>query len=666
MTEGVGLVDGALKLVEHGRATALHGRDPHRDADRTAAQLLEGRDADVIVAIGLGLGFLLDALERRHWTGRVLALEPEPRTVEAMQARRDWTAWTSADRLRILTAPEFAGATDGWRWLGDGSVEPPLFVHPVLERLRPEQTEAARAVLRRMRFDATSNAEARRLHGARYLLNTLRNLPAIASEASAERLFGAAARRPAVVVAAGPSLDRALPALRTAQESALIISVDTALRPLLNAGVVPHLVVAVDPSEANGRHLTDLPDCPDTYLVAEASLEPLAIETFRGRTFLFTVADHQPWPWLASAGRPPARLRAWGSVLTTAFDLALTMGCDPVAFAGADLAYTSGRPYCHGVTFEEDWLRLAHWGEPVARQFQETLDRYEAVMEDAVDGESVRTAPHLRTFRDWLIGQMGNDSSRRFINATGGGILRGGRIEQTTPDGLVGLLPPPDTSLRHLVQQRYRAAEAGQVADAVRRLLDGIHADDPEARAILDSWEQFAPGISREQVVQRLRTATRVLTDGSSAVAVEPAPAEAPDPVTSGTARAEISFEPVFLQQLARAMPLVPLHLAPGRMQTAPSGARVFRFRTTAARIICCSLRPQDGAITENGRPLTLAVDLAHVVPGSYSLCRDEVHFRASDDSDPRTNGRAYTLLVPPPVAYLETLPVEDILDNGI
>ena len=122
----------------------------------------------------------------------------------------------------------------------------------------------------------------------------------------------------------------------------------------------------------------------------------------------------------------------------------------------------------------------------------------------------------------------------------------------------------------------------------------------------------------------------------------------------------------MWLQQLVTAVPLVPMRIPAHRMQTAPSGARVFRFRTTAARIICCALRPQDGAVAENGRPLVRALNLDHVTPGTYSLCRDEVHFRPDDDSDPRQNGRDYTLLVPPTVAHLEHLPLQDILDNEI
>jgi hypothetical protein len=50
-------------------------------------------------------------------------------------------------------------------------------------------------------------------------------------------------------------------------------------------------------------------------------------------------------------------------------------------------------------------------------------------------------------------------------------------------------------------------------------------------------------------------------------------------------------------------------------------------------------------------------------VPGTYRTCRDELHFRASDGSDPRTNGRDYVLMVPPCVAALERMSPQDILD---
>ena len=67
--------------VEHdGKWLTLHSRrDPIGEAD----QLLDEHntaDSRAIFIVGLGFGFLLEALERRGWSGRVVAFEPIPRS----------------------------------------------------------------------------------------------------------------------------------------------------------------------------------------------------------------------------------------------------------------------------------------------------------------------------------------------------------------------------------------------------------------------------------------------------------------------------------------------------------------------------------------------------------------------------------------------------------
>jgi hypothetical protein len=650
----VSFVDGVWRVIDPDRTTTIHSRDPQREADRTAADLLDGRQTDLVVVIGLGLGFLLDALERRQWTGRVLAIEPEPETVRAMRDRREWSAWTAGDRLRILSGPAFEGATECWQWFGDGSTEPPLFVHPVLERIRPAEVAAARGVVQRIRFDAASNAEARRRHGARYLLNTLRNLPAIASEPDVARLAGSARGVPTVIVAAGPSLDGSLVALREIQERVLIVAVDTALRPLLTAGVRPHAVVAVDPSEANGRHLIDLPP-NETYLISEGSIEPLAVSGFEGRTYFFAVSDHQPWPWLRSIDAGVSQLRAWGSVLTTAFDLVLTLGADPVVFVGADLSYPGQRPYCRGVSFEEDWRRRERFGEPLEEQWQQAVDQWPLVLEPDVSGTAVRTAPHLVAFRNWLVEQM-QVTRRRFINAGGAGILHGPNIEQLSPAALVALAEGqqwPGVALPF--RDRYQARTSPRLRTQAVQLAGQAAAGDTSI-PVFKEWQDFAPMLSLEAIAQALAVAASGFDPAqrqqqASAVAAPAGPVET---------------DVQALQEVAAAVPLVPLVMPPHRLDANYSGARVFRFRTTAAAIISCAMRPLQHGVAEDGLPLTRVYGLDLVEPGTYAVCRDQIHFRASDGSDPRVNGRRYTLLVPPAVAYLEELPVEEIVSKQV
>ena len=333
-------VEGVLPGLSIQSATGewirLHGRrDPVGEADRLLEEAFAGAEPAAVIVIGLGLGYILDAIERRSSTTRVLALEPLPNGLPHMLARRAWDTWMRDGRLKLLVGPDYDGAADAWR---DLTVSPPpvVVVHPVAARLAPREVAQARSLADRAVLGATSNAEARTRFAGR-LANTLLNVPTICAEADAARLTGLFKGHPAMVVAAGPSLDRNISMLARLRDRVVLIAVDTAVRPLLSAGLEPDLIVSVDPSRANARHLIGVPDLPCSWFVAEGSIDPRVFARFEGRTFVYRVSDHHPWPWLAAQGLERGHLRAWGSVLTTAFDAATEAGCDPIIFAAADL-----------------------------------------------------------------------------------------------------------------------------------------------------------------------------------------------------------------------------------------------------------------------------------------------------------------------------------------
>lgn len=394
------------------------GADPIADADRWLAGAAIER-SNVLFVIGIGAGHVLAALDRRGWRGRVIALELAGTTLAPPRPN-----------VPVLVGPAYDGLDRAVLDV-EPDVEHPVIVgDPALIATRRDDVVQASRLIVKAWFGARANQDARRRFAGPYLLNTLRNVPAVASEGDAASLVGAFPGVPAVVVAAGPSLDHVLDEIAAVRDRALVVAVDTATRPLLGAGIAPDLVVALDPSEVNATHLTDLPPCPETVLVAESSLDTHAIAAFRGRIVMFRVADHHPWPWLRSAGLDRHLLRAWGSVLTTAFDLTLQMGCDPIAFVGADLAFTAGRPYARGTTFEDEWRRAQAWRQSLEASWAERVAAWPETFDTGVHGVPVRTAPHLRAFRDWIVTEAGRAAGRTVVNATGDGILVGPAIQQ--------------------------------------------------------------------------------------------------------------------------------------------------------------------------------------------------------------------------------------------
>jgi SAM-dependent methyltransferase len=498
-----------------GRWIRLHSeRQPLDEARNWLTQSVpDAFKGQVICLIGAGYGYALDVLRTQASARtRILLLEPEPACLAHCLARADWTELIRTGRLMVLQGPDYQGRANAWKIVDAGAEDPLIAVHPVIGQIYPEASQSAAQVIGQAVAGARANEEARQRFAGPYLLNTLRNLQVLARARDTRTLFDRFAGVSAIVAGAGPSLNQNLAdlvAIRGWRERSVVVAVDTALKPMLAAGVQPHYVVAVDPGDANARTLTDLPALPGTSLVAEASVHPSCFDAFDDRTFLFKVSDtHHPWPWLNHQGIDVARLRAFGSVLTTAYDFALRLGCNPIVFIGSDLAYTNGQPYCRNTVYEQDWAAAVARGATIQNVWQWQLPKDRLVTAQDLYGESVQTSTTLVAFRDWLVADTAGQASRTFLNATAAGILAGPSIEQRT----VGELCLGVT-----------AGETRTATDPLTpRLGDGVPLFDAARKAVLSAltplpapfpeWLEFARG--RTTVTELLSTVAESTTHG--------------------------------------------------------------------------------------------------------------------------------------------------------
>ena len=441
----------------------------------------------LLIVVGIDQGHLLDVLDMRGSSAKVLAIEPDRAMAGAFHARSDWQAWRSSGRLAHLVHPDYAGADEAWRMFPNNANDCLLMVNPRLREGSPEVAAAARTA-QKILYGVRANAAARRQFAPRYLTNVIRNVPAIASGGDVRALTNAFQGIPAVIAGAGPSLDAAMPELQRMTGRGLLIAVDTALRPMLDAGITPQLVTALDPSLLNARHFQMLAECPDTWLVAESALDRSAAAPFDQRTFWLRIAKHHPWPWLNACGIEVGQIDVWGSVLTGAFQLACVAGCDPIIFVGADLAFTDGRPYCRGTTYEFDWAWSASVGRSLEQAWQHHIDSTKPHPSLDIHGAQTVSSGSLESFRDWIVSRA-KKSGRRVINATGNGILFGDGIEQNrVAAGLAGHVEIP--SLAPLASRRTRVAAsdvAAQVAGVRRMLEAGELSASP-----LANWIEFS------------------------------------------------------------------------------------------------------------------------------------------------------------------------------
>ena len=391
--------------------------DPAREA-RSFYTGLPLEEADVVLHFGWGLGYSGHYLsERLGADTRVFVLEPDRDVFDLFCAEGEGRELLEDSRFQYVVGKEVGQFIDDWGLAGCQDTDRILWIGwPRADQMFGELSNSVQAAFNARLRDRAGNLLTHFENGRTYFENAASNLK-YASDPRVGRLFGRFKGLPLVLVSAGPSLDRNIRYLTGMEERCFILAVDTALRPLLAEGIVPHAVIIADPSELNARHVVGaLPR--DTYLIAEQAAHPLAMAAGANR-FQFSVGVF-PDALYEEFGAEQTRLQVWGSVATAALDLACRMGADPVIFAGQDFSYTWDHDYARHTIFH-------------GRVFnRKALDHSES----DVWGQEVPTTENLMAYRDFFVRRIAEASSTRFVNATEGGILTDGVEIRSLRDAL--------------------------------------------------------------------------------------------------------------------------------------------------------------------------------------------------------------------------------------
>lgn len=335
-------------LADNGRRQLLHSlRDPAGEAERIVdGWWRENQPAGdcMVVVFGFGAGWHLEPLLRRLGERSVLVVaDPKPTLVQrALVAGGLPPAPPGIQPLRLIANSDLdAMAREYHHLLSHNSrrLNVHFFAWPAALRAFPGvYRDLGRRFLLRTRIELAERNTLYHLSG-QWFRNIVGNLPELLAGAPVDALFGSCSGLPAAVIAAGPSLDEALPHLRLLKDRVLLVAVGTALKPLLAAGIDPHLVVVVDGCPEVWEQFRDLPPTR-SRLVGIAQTDPRIWNCFRGRSFSYSCSAYRAFEnWLASFHAGASCLQTGGTVALTALALAEQMGCGPIYAYGLDLSF---------------------------------------------------------------------------------------------------------------------------------------------------------------------------------------------------------------------------------------------------------------------------------------------------------------------------------------
>ncbi|MDR0585483.1 MAG: DUF115 domain-containing protein [Treponema sp.] len=515
-------------------------RDPVREGRRLAAELKDraggmgggaGEDRPgAVIVLGFGLGYVAEAAaELAH--GPLVIVEKHRELLHRALELRDLRNLLEKENVVFVPGGSGEGVSKALSLFEEAGTEravPVVIRNPALINLDKEWYAAVESRVRTWSMRDDVNTATLRRFGKRWVRNLSRNISAIRDMPGIFPLAGLAANGgdgrplPVFLAAAGPSLDRAGPLLPEIRQRCVLVAVDTSLRFLLRHGADPDFVLAVDPQFWNARHLDRCP-APRTRLIAESAVYPPVLHLpFKGVylcSSLFPLGS-----FIEQRVDPKGILGAGGSVATTSWDFARTLGAEDIWIAGLDLSFPGLKTHFHGALFEERALAETERRRPTETWLFRALRDGIPFRAPASSGGQVLTDRRLSLYAAWFENRFRQFPQLRSLSLSAGGLAIAG-LDRATSEALLALPPRREEIDRRIdaacsrIEADFNAAaetrrRSERYQNAVTALLAGLE----RIRTAAEKGARTAEGALRQtraeqaSVLAELDRITRAIT----------------------------------------------------------------------------------------------------------------------------------------------------------
>ena len=351
------------KRLEDGTFKNLHSSyDPEEEAKRAMDKVTTENFNNFFVA-GFGLGYhILELVQRTGPGSRIIIVEKNPEVFFHALSNVDMVSVFKHPGVSIMIKPDpnrllesmesdkISFTLNGYCPVVIKSLvsDEPFFYRMIDQSLQK--------IIRETRLDLKTKATLSK----KFYSNFFDNWSNYLQSPGIIPLKGVFKNIPAFIIAAGPSLDKNMGLLHSVTGKAVLISVGTALKPLLNNGVVPQFVVAIDSEEIN-INAFDMDEIPEhLWLLYDPCIPKEIPDKFKVNKMVFDSNVDLP-QWIAKQIEEKGSLGNNFSVAHTSFKLAKYLACEPIILVGQDLAFDGHRLHCSESFYNQS--KLDHFNE---------------------------------------------------------------------------------------------------------------------------------------------------------------------------------------------------------------------------------------------------------------------------------------------------------------
>lgn len=354
-----------------------------------ARQFMESKElgnTDMYALSGFGLGYhaieLANRLRKKNW---LLLIEAREDIFRMAMEFIDLSAILSRPRTRFFVGqswPSFLG------WLKDflnesESEDTTLTTYAPSFRILPQfyinvANEMTSAINRRKveLFTLLKN-------GKLLEENAIHNLPEIVKSVGVKSFYNCFEGIPAIVVAAGPSLNQSVDLLHKVKGKAFIICVGKVLKLLFDKGIIPEFTATLDMLPSSKVCFDGLDKLKDVILIFDPDSYHRIVSNYPGAKVNFeTIINLSKWMYYFISDK--GDLEKGLSVAHTAFFFARHTGANPIILVGVDLSFPTDKTHAEGVT--QTWGGNFNESDP------------DIMMVPLVTGGQVRTLKSFQSF----------------------------------------------------------------------------------------------------------------------------------------------------------------------------------------------------------------------------------------------------------------------------
>ncbi|WP_077369569.1 motility associated factor glycosyltransferase family protein [Anaerosalibacter sp. Marseille-P3206] len=352
-----------LSVDKDGKIIYMHSKyNPIREAETIVDEYDGVEDGANVIFYGIGLGYHIDSFLEKYPNVNYYIYEPIPEILHAYLSNKSLKDLPSKNLMDIMVGlDEQEIATFLSRFIDKNRSDVQIVELPIHKQIFPDEYEKFLKLFKDMINDKRSGIHTDYAFQKRWIINSMRNFGDVISTPNIimekkDQFKG----KPAILVAAGPSLNEEIENLKYIKENGLayIFSVGSAINSLIHHEIYPDAATTYDPTVNNQKVFAkvkekEIKDIPMIFgsSVGYETLIDYPGEKYHMITSQDTVANY--FLKIEESDNIAIVLDA-PSIAVVTLQLLYTLGFGPIILVGQNLAYRGKERHSEGVYYSSE------------------------------------------------------------------------------------------------------------------------------------------------------------------------------------------------------------------------------------------------------------------------------------------------------------------------